>query len=129
MNEFPSNSQDSNQGRLAHILYLTNITFLPVISFLLLLFLYQKIDKTNSKFVVSHFRQSITANIAAGILLIIVSGLILYFGSFDSVYTWMWLILYVTCVHSILILFGVFAMMRASNNKEYCYPIFGKIWR
>ena len=119
---------EKNKSTIAHILFLTNITILPIISFVILIFLYQKISITNNVLAIQHYRQSFLANIVAGLLLVIVSALILLFGQFDSVYTWMWLILYFTCIHSVLILFGVFALIKASNKQAYIYPIFGKLW-
>ena len=111
-----------------HILFLTNITLLPVISFVVLVSLYKKTMTDNNFLLKQHYHQSILANIVAGILLLIVSGLVLTIGRFDSIYTWMWLIIYFTCIHSVLILFGVFALIKANNNQLYIYPIFGKLW-
>ena len=117
-----------SQPVIAHILYLTNITFFPVISFLVLIFRYNKIRHSKNTLEILHYRQSILANIVAALLLVMVSSIILFFGSFDSPYTWIWLILYFTCIHSILILYGVFALIKANAKQEYLYPIFGKLW-
>jgi len=122
---------DNKNKRLAgysQILYLLNITLLPIISFLLLIVLYQKHKANDSPLVIQHFRQSFLANIVAGILLIFVSGLILIFGSLESAYTWMWFILYFLSIHSVLILFGVLAYIKASAGQLYTYPVFGKLW-
>ena len=113
----------------AHLLFLMNITFLPIIAFIWLLVIYQKNKSTAEEHVLAHYHQSIVANVVSGILLIVVSGLILFLGDLQSVYTWMWLILYFTCIHSVLILFAVFAMMKANNGKQYTYPIFGRFWQ
>jgi len=113
---------------IAHILYLTNITILPVASFLILIYLYNKVYNSGNKLEISHYRQSILANIVAGLLLVLVSGFILFYGSYDSPYTWIWLILYFTCIHSVLILFGVFALIKANAKQNYIYPVFGKLW-
>jgi uncharacterized Tic20 family protein len=118
--------QDKKAAAMAQILFLTNITVLPIFSFLLLIYFYQRQHKA---LVISHFRQSILANIVAGILLLLVSFVILAFGDFASVYTWMWLILYFTCIHSVLILFGVFALIKAQAGQSYYYPLIGKLWR
>ena len=126
--EKQNKTQSQGNAGLAHILFLTNITVIPVISFLYLLFSYSKIKLTNETLLIQHYRQSILANIVAGILLLVVSGLILLLGDFDSIYTWMWLILYFTCIHSVLILFGVFALIKAQAGQSYIYPLFGKLW-
>jgi uncharacterized Tic20 family protein len=113
----------------AHLLFLMNITFLPIVSFIWLLVIYQKNKATADVEVLAHYHQSIVANIVSGVLLVIISGLILVIGDLQSAYTWMWLILYFTCIHSVLILLAVFAMMKANNGKPYSYPVFGKLWQ
>jgi uncharacterized Tic20 family protein len=129
MNSYPlKQDQYHNWASRAHVLYLTNITFLPIISFFLQVFMYRKIRSSKNDFLIGHFRQSILASIIAGVLLICVSGLIVLFGNFESIYTWMWLILYVTCIHSLLILFGVFALVKAQAGDNYIYPLFGRFW-
>ncbi len=120
--------KEKKSAVLAQVLFLTNITLLPVLSFVILIFLYKKINTKPHSILVQHYRQSILANIVAGILLFAVSALILGFGRFDSVYTWMWLILYFTCIHSMLILFGVFALIKAQAGQAYIYPVFGRLW-
>ncbi len=122
------NKADSKSATLAHVLYLTNITIVPVLSFILLIVLYSKKKQSRNPILLQHYRQSILANVVAGLLLIVVSGLIIFFGSFESVFTWMWLILYFTCIHSLLILFGVFALIKAQAGQAYVYPLFGKFW-
>lgn len=120
--------KERKSAALAQILFLTNITVLPILSFVILIFLYNKTNTEQHSILVQHYRQSILANIIAGILLFVVSAFILGFGSFDSVYTWMWLILYFTCIHSMLILFGVFALIKAQAGQAYVYPVFGRLW-
>lgn len=125
-------NKPANKGQrlasLAQALYLTNITILPIISFVLLIFIYFKEKSNINDQVLNHFRQSILANIVAAFLLLVVSIAILLLGSLNSVYTWILLILYFICVHSILILFGVFALIKAWANQRYYYPLFGRIW-
>lgn len=120
--------KQKKSAALAQFLFLTNITVLPFFSFVILLYLYKKINRDQPSMMIQHYRQSILANIVAGLLLFAVSGLILLFGSFDSIYTWMWLILYFVCIHSILILYGVFALIKAQAGQAYVYPVFGKLW-
>ncbi len=130
MNNKPIQQQQfQHWAAWAQILYLTNISILPIVSFVLQLVLYRKVRCSNNTYIITHFRQSILASIVAGILLLIVSGLIIFFGNFESIYTWMWLILYVTCIHSVLILYGVFALVKAQAGNEYHYPFLGRLWK
>jgi uncharacterized Tic20 family protein len=120
---------DRRLATLAQALYLTNITILPLFSFVILVFMYKKNFAKMHATAVLHCRQAIFANIIAGILLIAVSGLIFLTGSFDSPYMWMILIIYFLSIHSVLILYGVFALIKAHNEEDYVYPVFGKLWQ
>ncbi|WP_444995136.1 hypothetical protein [Aliikangiella sp. IMCC44359] len=113
---------------IAQGLFLANITLLPIISFVILLFLYWK-----KRYVVDpvsrlHFRQAILASIVSGILLLIVSGLILFLGGLSSPYTWMVVLIYFVSIHSALILYAVFAFIKALAEEKYVYPLFGRLW-
>lgn len=121
--------KDSKLAASAQALYLFNISFLPILSFVILIHLYVKNRYSISPIAVLHFRQSILANIISGVLLLAVSGIILFIGGLNSPYTWMILLIYFICIHSALILFGVFAFIRALAKQEYVYPVFGKLWQ
>ncbi len=120
---------DRRLATLAQALYLTNITIFPVVSFILLILLYLKYRTRLHPTALLHFKQAILANLVAGFLLIMVSLLILYVGEFNSPFTWMTLIIYFLSIHSALILFGVFALIKALAENAYVYPIFGRFWR
>lgn len=113
---------------LAQALYLLNISFLPGVSFIILVTLYIKNKPFSNPTVQLHFHQSILACIISGLLLLAVSGIILIIGEFDSAYTWATLIIYFTCIHSGLILFGVYALMKSLALQDYIYPLFGRLW-
>ncbi|MBR7799479.1 hypothetical protein [Undibacterium fentianense] len=110
----------------AAILYLLNILLLPFIAFVLLLVLYQRQRHNVSTLVQCHLIQAMRASICAGLMLILVSIGILLFGNLHEVSTWIIFILYVLCVHSVFILFGVFALTKALSGKLYFYPLIGK---
>jgi hypothetical protein len=110
----------------AATLYLLNILLLPFAAFVLLLVLYQRQRHNVSTLVQCHLIQAMRASICAGVMLILVSAGILLFGDWQYVGTWMILILYFLCVHSVFILFGVFALTKALSGKLYFYPLIGR---
>lgn len=110
----------------AATLYLLNILLLPFIAFVLLLVLYQRQRHNVSTLVQCHLIQAMRASICAGLMLILVSTGILLFGDLHEVSTWIAFILYLLCVHSLFILFGVFALTKALSGKLYFYPLIGK---
>ena len=119
-------AQEIQLASVAATLYLLNILLLPFAAFLLLLLLYQRQRHNVSTLVQCHLIQALRASICAGFMLILVSACILLFGDLRHIGTWMVLILYVLCVHSVFILFGVFALTKALSGKLYLYPLIGK---
>jgi len=113
----------------AHLLFLLNITFLPVIAFVLLLINASSAPVTQSAFLQHHYRQSLWANIISGILLLGLSSLLLVIGDISSPYTWMTLLIYFTCIHSLLILLALYATVKTSAGVDYDYPVLGKFLR
>ncbi len=109
----------------AAALYLLNILLLPGFAFLGLLWLYSKHRASPCALVQCHLRQAMRASICAGIFLVLVSSGILLLGGFTTPGTWIVLILYVLCMHSVFILFGVFALTRALAGKLFYYPLIG----
>lgn len=124
----PLSQQQRKLAAVAQGLYLVNITILPIFAFIILIFLYFKNRASMHMTTLCHFRQSILANILSGFLLCVVSLVILLTGSFDSPYTWMILLLYFISIHSVLILYGVFGLIKALAGDAYQYPIIGKWW-
>ncbi len=120
--------KDHRLAVAAEVLYLCNITLLPVLGFIGLLVIYSRRAESAQPLALHHLRQAIVASIVSGLLLIAVSLLIVLLGGFSSPYTWMLLILYFTAIHSALILFGVFGITRAANDREYFYPLIGRLW-
>jgi uncharacterized Tic20 family protein len=118
--------QEIQIASTAATLYLLNILILPFLAFVLLLVLYQRHRDHVSTLVQCHLIQAMRASVCAGIMLVLVSAGILLFGDWHHVGTWMFLILYVLCLHSVFILFGVFALTKALSGKLYFYPLIGK---
>lgn len=120
---------DTNDGRnqafKAELLYLLNLSFLPGIAFLLLLQLNARHKVTGTALTRCHLKQTLTASVWAGILLIAVTGLILIFGGFAQAWTWVVLIIYFTSIHAALILLGVVGLTRAQAGKHFHYPLIG----
>ena len=125
MNGATPNSEETRIAVTAASLYLLNILLLPGLAFLGLLWLYSKHRTNSSELVQCHLQQALFASVCAGIFLVLASACIMVFGGFNTPSTWIFLILYVLCMHSVFILFGVFALTRALAGKLYYYPLIG----
>ncbi len=100
----------------ATVASLLNLTFLPVISFLWLLFLLK--DTQKNSFGYYHVLLAIKLNLIAAVTLGVVSLLMIFFGGFESPWTWVFVITYFTLVHSIFIVVAVWAMIRAWSGQK-----------
>ena len=95
---------------------LLNLTFLPGIGFVWLLLLLKQsrpggIDHYHALF-------GIKLNLAAAVALLLVSGLMVLFGGFQSAWTWVYVITYFTFVHTVFIVIAVWAMVRSWSGDR-----------
>lgn len=103
----------------ANVLYLTNLLILPVISFVLLLVMQQRLSV--GTLARNHIRHSIIASIAAGILLAICSVIFGWLGGWDNPYTWVFVIIYFLTCHASMVLLGVYTLAKAINSESLAW--------
>ena len=95
---------------------LLNLTFLPIIGFIWLIFISRSVDLNEIDHY--HVRLAIKMNIFAAIALLLLSNVVLVLGGFDSLYTWVYVITYFTLVHSLFILGATWAMVVAWSGEK-----------
>jgi hypothetical protein len=110
----------------AEALYLANLMLLPGLAFLVLLWLYFRQTPGTPPLAACHLRQTVSATIWAGALLVATNLLIVATGGYASPGTWAVVILYFTTCHSALMLLGVIGLARAMAGKIYVYPLVGR---
>ncbi len=108
------NIKRASQAALASLL---NLTFLPVIGFIYLIYLHSK-TRQNS---IDHYHAllGIKLNLIAAMALVIVSLLMISLGGFDSVWTWVYVIIYFVIVHATFIIIAVWAMIRSWSGQKF----------
>ncbi len=108
------NIKRASQAALASLL---NLTFLPVIGFIYLIYLHSK-TRQNS---IDHYHAllGIKLNLIAAMALVIVSLLMISLGGFDSVWTWVYVIIYFVVVHATFIIIAVWAMIRSWSGQKF----------
>jgi hypothetical protein len=95
-----------------------NLTFLPVLAFIILLFKLNKCDANSLSDY--HLKFAIKLNLIAAAALIFVSVLMVLLGGFNSGWTWVFVITYFVLVHTIFIVLAVWALIRSwSGNKVF----------
>jgi len=108
--------QQIQQASINSMASILNMTFLPGVAFVYLLYKLIKSDKNTIDHY--HARFAIVLNLAAALSLIIVSGLMLLLGGFDSAWTWVYVITYFTMVHTGFIIIAVWTMIRAWSGQR-----------
>ena len=110
----------------AQVLYIGNLLIAPGICFGIMLWLYFKHRASAPMLAVCHLKQTISASIWAGLLLIVANLAILLLGGYTSANTWTVLIIYFTTCHSSLVLLGVLGLAKAMAGQIYVFPLLGR---
>lgn len=105
--------KNASNAALASLL---NLTILPVVSFIALLLIYKK--TTTGMIDHYHAKLGIKINLFAAAALFLVSALMILLGGFDSPWTWVFVISYFTIVHTIFIVFAIWALVRSWSGDE-----------
>jgi O-antigen ligase len=109
----------------AEALYLANLMLAPGLAFLAIAWLWRQRDEA-TPLARCHLEQTFFVSLWGGVLLVLASAAILLLGGLDWSWTWIAVILYFTCVHSTLIVFGVVGLAKALAGKAYVYPLIGR---
>ena len=110
----------------AEALYIVNLLLLPGLAFIGLLFVYLKNIRTAPALAVCHLRQTLSASLWAGVLLLLANIIIVVLGGYRSPHTWMVVIIYFTTCHATLVLLGVMGLAKAMAGQRFRYPLVGR---
>lgn len=110
----------------AEALYLTNLLLAPGFAFAVLVWLYMKHIGSAPPLAQCHLRQTLSASLWAGVLLVIANGVILVLGGYHAPYTWVIVVLYFVTCHATLVLLGTLGLAKAMAGKAYRYPLIGR---
>ncbi len=110
----------------AEALYLANLLLLPGLAFIGLLVVYERYIRTAPALAVCHLRQTLSASLWAGALLLAANIIILLLGGYRSPNTWMVVIIYFTTCHATMVLLGVMGLAKAMAGQTYRYPLVGR---
>lgn len=108
----------------AESLFLINLLLAPGLAFTALFWLWHK-HPDASALARNHLRQTFFVSLWGGLLLTVFSGICLALGGLHWEWTWVLVIMYFTCVHSTLVVLGIFGLARAMAGKSYRFPLIG----
>jgi uncharacterized Tic20 family protein len=122
---FAEEKAGQNLAVLAEALYLINLLLLPGLAFAGLVALWLKNKDSAPPLARQHLRQTTFVSLVGGFLIVTLSGLILALGGLDWAWTWVVLVLYFTCIHSTLVLFGMYGLIKAMAGQVWRFPLIG----
>lgn len=111
-----TNDLQLKQAITSALLTLLNLTALPVIGFIGLLYMYSKTKPNN----IDHYYAvvGIKTSILAGIVLLAVTLLVVMMGGLESPWTWIYVTSYFVIVHASFILFATWALTRSWTGER-----------
>ena len=122
---FSEEKAGQNVAVLAESLFLINLLLLPGLAFAGLFALWLKNKDSAPPLARQHLRQTTFVSLVGGFLIVTLSGLILALGGLDWAWTWVVLVLYFTCIHSTLVLFGMYGLIKAMSGQVWRFPLIG----
>ena len=122
---FSEEKAGQNLAVLAESLFLINLLLLPGLAFAGLFALWLKNKNSAPPLARQHLRQTTFVSLVGGFLIVTLSGLILALGGLDWAWTWVVLVLYFTCIHSTLVLFGMYGLIKAMAGQVWHFPLIG----
>jgi uncharacterized Tic20 family protein len=122
---FSEEKAGQNLAVLAESLFLINLLLLPGLAFAGLFALWLKNKDSAPPLALQHLRQTTFVSLVGGFLIVTLSGLILALGGLDWAWTWVVLVLYFTCIHSTLVLFGMYGLIKAMSGQVWRFPLIG----
>jgi len=110
---------------LSEALYLANLLLAPGIAFGLLVWLWLKYKDSAPPLARQHLRQTTFVSLYGGLLITVLSAVFILAGGLAWEWTWVMVIMYFTCIHSTLVIFGSFGLAKAMAGQTWRYPIIG----
>ena len=109
----------------AEALFLLNLLVIPGLGFLILAALWLKHRDSAPPLAAQHLKQATYVSFWGGLLIVGAASLIIGLMGLHSEWSWVALILYFTCIHSTLVLLGMFALIKAMSGQVWRYPLIG----
>ncbi|MDD2741335.1 MAG: hypothetical protein PHV02_03620 [Rhodocyclaceae bacterium] len=122
---FEEEKAGQNLAVLAEALYLINLLLLPGLAFIGLVGLWLTYKDSAPPLARQHLKQTTWVSVIGGFLIIVLSSLIVALGGLNWEWTWVILVLYFTCIHSTLVLLGMYALIKAMNGQTWRFPLIG----
>ena len=118
-----------NLAIAAEALYLANLMLAPGLAFLAIAWLWLKHRAATTPLpplARCHLDQTFFVSLWGALLIVIACSAFIAVLGLDSEWTWTYVVIYFTCIHSMLIMFGIVGLAKAMAGKPYVYPLIGR---
>ena len=122
---FTEEKAGQNLAVLAEALFLINLLLAPGIAFAILLWLWLRYKDSAPPLARRHLKQATFVSLWGGLLIVSLTALFILVGGLYWEYTWVAVILYFTCIHSTLVLFGMYGLIKAMAGQIWRFPLIG----
>jgi hypothetical protein len=122
---FSEEKAGQNLAVLAETLFLANLLLAPGIAFAILLWLWLRYKDSAPPLARQHLKQATFVSLWGGLLIVSLITLFILIGGLYWEYTWVAVILYFTCIHSTLVLFGMLGLIKALAGQTWRFPLIG----
>jgi hypothetical protein len=110
----------------AESLFLANLLLAPGLAFAAIAWLWLKRRADAPPLARCHLDQAFHVSLWGGALLVGFCIVFLLLGGLAWEWTWVLVIMYFTCVHSTLVMFGILGLAKAMAGRNYVYPLIGR---
>lgn len=113
---------------LVESLYVANLLILPVLSFIILLYLFLTRHGPLPPLANSHLEQTISAGFLTAVMFFTGGMMIIMMrlNGIEDVTLWMIAIILFTVLHASMVLLGVVGLAKALSGKCWAYPVVGR---
>ena len=118
-----SEAKDTSIAMMAETLFLANLLLIPIIPFLFLVYLFNKYRNQKDSIAYNHLAQTLAASIFAGIFIVLIDAGFYFFSTTSAAITWTIIITYLTCVHSVFVMLGIYGLSKAMSGQIVKFPL------
>lgn len=113
---------------LVESLYVANLLILPVLSFVILVFLFLKKHGSLPPLANSHLEQTISAGFLTAVMFFVSALTIMMMRliGVEDITLWLIAILLFTILHATMVLLGIMGLAKALSGKCWSYPVVGR---
>lgn len=113
---------------MVEALYVINLLLVPVLAFIILVYLFLKKHGSLPPLANSHLEQTISAGLLTAVMFFVggMTIMMMNLGGIEDVTLWVIAIILFTILHATMVLLGVIGLAKALSGKCWSYPVVGR---